>query len=337
MDTGFSGISRRNRGFTGTGAPVPDVASDGPGLSRSQTVPPPRTNVDDTRPETLMRSRTVMAPADRGAGGPGLQRSATTAARSSGGGAGLGSGSGVDGGRPISPPGGGPTRGLSVRKNGPSNGPARPGGTNGPPTPPSKSEGGPRLTEIYDDYVRGYDEPAPPVPAPPAGPNRVAAWARSNATPGMTPSRAPSARAPSAYGGYSNTGSMRRKPTRRGTVGGGSTRAKTMSSYEEEEEGYVSGDYEETFELVKIRVKLHYQDDVRGMAIGPEMSWEEFCARVAQKFDRAYESLNIKFKDEDGGKVSLRDDSDFDMAIETARELAKGKPEGRLEMWVADA
>lgn len=110
-----------------------------------------------------------------------------------------------------------------------------------------------------------------------------------------------------------------------------------MSSYEEEEEGYVSGDYEETFELVKIRVKLHYQDDVRGMAIGPEMSWEEFCARVAQKFDRAYESLNIKFKDEDGGKVSLRDDSDFDMAIETARELAKGKPEGRLEMWVADA
>ena len=110
-----------------------------------------------------------------------------------------------------------------------------------------------------------------------------------------------------------------------------------MSSYDEEEEGYVSGEYEETFELVKIRVKLYYQDDVRGMAIGPEMSWDEFCVRVAQKFDRPFDSMSIKFKDEDGGKVSLRDDSDYELAIETARELAKGKPEGKLEIWCTDA
>ena len=32
--------------------------------------------------------------------------------------------------------------------------------------------------------------------------------------------------------------------------------------------------------------------------------------------------LSMKFKDEDGGKVSLRDDSDFELAIETAREVA---------------
>ena len=334
MDTGFSGISRRNRGFTGTGAPIPEgmVVDNGPSLSRSNTVPPPRTTVDDTRPDTLMRSRT-MAASGGGAGGPGLQRSATMAARTGGPGSGFGSGSGMGSSEgPVSPRAGGPTRSLSVRNK---PGPPQNGG---PPTPPVKSTQGTRLTEIYDDYIEGYNEPPPPVPAAPAGANRVAAWARTNAQPGMTPSRAPSTRAASAYGGYSSSGSLRRKPTRRATGGGSiSGRVKTMSSYEEEEEGYVSGDYEEAYELVKIRVKLYYQDDVRGMAIGPEMSWEEFCARVSQKFDRPFESISIKFKDEDGGKVSLRDDSDYELAIETARELAKGKPEGRLEMWVADA
>lgn len=109
-----------------------------------------------------------------------------------------------------------------------------------------------------------------------------------------------------------------------------------MSPYEEEEEGYVSGEYDEAFELAKIRVKLHYQDEVRGMTMTPDMPFDEFVERLTQKFDRAFDSLGMKFKDEDGGKVSLRDDSDFEMAIETARELAKGRAEGKLEIWVSD-
>ena len=44
----------------------------------------------------------------------------------------------------------------------------------------------------------------------------------------------------------------------------------------------------------------------------------------------------MKFKDEDGGKVTLRDESDYELAIETARESAKGKPEGKLEVWADD-
>jgi len=88
--------------------------------------------------------------------------------------------------------------------------------------------------------------------------------------------------------------------------------------YEEEEEGYVSGDYEDMpFELVKIRVKvcslsstfpfIHplcfavaYRDDVRGMALTPEMPFEEFLERVTSKFGKTIDGLGLKFKDEDG-------------------------------------
>jgi hypothetical protein len=44
----------------------------------------------------------------------------------------------------------------------------------------------------------------------------------------------------------------------------------------------------------------------------------------------------LKFKDEDGGMVSLKDESDYELAIETARESAKGRSEGKLEVWCAD-
>ena len=110
---------------------------------------------------------------------------------------------------------------------------------------------------------------------------------------------------------------------------------------EEEEEGYVSGEYDDSqviFEFTKIRVKLHYTDDVRGMTMGPDLPWEDFLAKVAQKFGKkSPNELVMKFRDEDGGKVSLRDDSDFELAIETAREMAKGRAEGKLEIWVTDA
>lgn len=83
-------------------------------------------------------------------------------------------------------------------------------------------------------------------------------------------------------------------------------------------------------------MQIHYQDDVRGMAIAPDVTFEEFLDRVASKFGKSFEGLGLKFKDEDGGKVSLRDEMDYELAIETARESAKGKPEGRLEMWCVD-
>ena len=72
------------------------------------------------------------------------------------------------------------------------------------------------------------------------------------------------------------------------------------------------------------------------MTLTPETPFEEFMDRISQKFSKSFGELSFKFKDEDGGKVSLRDDSDFELALETVREMAQGKPEGKLEIWVSD-
>ena len=72
------------------------------------------------------------------------------------------------------------------------------------------------------------------------------------------------------------------------------------------------------------------------MALTSDIPFEEFMDRVTKKFGRTIDGLALKFKDEDGGKVTLQDESDYDLAIETARESAKGKAEGRLEIWCQD-
>jgi len=109
-----------------------------------------------------------------------------------------------------------------------------------------------------------------------------------------------------------------------------------MTEYEEEE-GYASGD-EPGEDTMKIRVKLHYQDDVRGMTFWSDMSWSQFLARVTGKFSRQLDGLGMQFRDEDGERVSLRDEMDFELAVETARETARAtdKAEGRLEIWCVD-
>lgn len=128
-----------------------------------------------------------------------------------------------------------------------------------PPVLTFFTEGGSRLTEIYDDYLDSYaDEPPPPMPNAP--PDRVAAWARSNASPSSatppgafvqrsgTRSAPTSSYAPSSFGGG---GSVRRRVTRRNTS------RRIQSAYEEEEEGYASGeDFDGPYELIKIRVKV---------------------------------------------------------------------------------
>ncbi|KAH9060549.1 hypothetical protein EDB87DRAFT_1674686 [Lactarius vividus] len=206
-----------------------------------------------------------------------------------------------------------PMRGLSIRKPG-----FEDGAPPAPPKPKTSPRGGDtRMTEFYDNLVDSYaDGPQPPT----AGNDRVANWAR-NATGGPPPSRAPS-----AYGGSTRSGTLKRRVTRR-TI--------APSVYDEDEEGYVtgSGEWDEMFELTKVRVKIHYEGDVRGMALDPETPFAEFRKRVADKFETSPQSITLKFRDEDGGKVSLRDESDYELAIETARESAKGKPEGRLEVW----
>ncbi|KAG8221351.1 NADPH oxidase regulator NoxR [Butyriboletus roseoflavus] len=133
-------------------------------------------------------------------------------------------------------------------------------------------------------------------------------------------------------GGISNAGggTVRRKPTRRGTT----RRVKKVYDDDEGDDGFVTGENDE--EMANIRVKLHYQGDVRGMAIPPTVSFNEFVERVTAKFGTSLMGLGMKFTDEDGTKITLRDESDFELAIETARESAKGRSEGKIEIWCVD-
>ncbi|KAJ7782794.1 NADPH oxidase regulator NoxR [Mycena metata] len=341
---GFSGLDRLQQGITPSGVFI----DDGPAaLARANTTRPAAAPKDDVDSGVgLGRSKTTLNV-------PGNAREMTSGGEGGGGGIGrsASTGSGMSGpqrsntvlntGRPSPNAGmGGPTRGLSVRRGG-----SPPEGNNKPlppaAAPPQKGQAASRLTEIYDDYLDSYtDEPPPPMPNAP--PDRVAAWARSNAN-GPPASAAPSqggfvqrsgtrsapgsSYAPSSFGG----GSVRRRVTRRNT-------RRIQSAYEEEEEGYASGeDFDGPYELIKIRVKLHYDEDVRGMALTPETPFDEFMDKVTAKFGKDINGLTLKFKDEDGGKVSLRDESDYELAIETARESSKGKPEGKLEIWCTDA
>jgi hypothetical protein len=54
---------------------------------------------------------------------------------------------------------------------------------------------------------------------------------------------------------------------------------------------------------------------------------------LSSKFDIPVQGLNVKFKDEDGTLVSIKDETDYEMALETAKESTNGKAEGKLEIW----
>jgi len=190
------------------------------------------------------------------------------------------------------------------------------------------------MTDFYDDYIDAYKDQAPFPPI--QRNNTVASWARNNANPGNNPpSRSPSVRPPpSSYSG--GGGSVRRRNTamsrQRSTI-------RRRTAYEEEEEGYGSGDYDDGSayaEFSKVRVKVRFGDEVRGLALMPDVAFEEFMGMLSSKFGIPVSRMDVKFKDEDGGRVSIKDEMDYEMAMETAKESANGKVEGRLEVWCAE-
>jgi len=348
--TTFTGATRLKSGIspsnTFVGTPNRDVNS---GLTRALTTPAPRNDPIDqpiARGATgLGRSKTTLnVPTDARERIAGLQAGNTSRSpRSPEDGSAPPRSAGIMRANSMAArapaPGMVPVRGLNINRR-PEDKP--------PAVPEKQSKAATRLTEIYDDYIESYgeDEP-PPMPlldSPTSGSksDKISAWARANANPNLLPpttvqrsasrSAPSSTYAPSSYGG--GGGSMRRKLSRRNTR---RTVAPSVYTEEEEEEGYGSGEYDDgPFELVMIRVKLHYDDEVRGMTLTPETLYEEFLQRVTAKFKKSLNGLEMKFRDEDGGKVTLRDDSDYELAIETAREHAKGKPEGKLEIWCTD-
>jgi hypothetical protein len=85
--------------------------------------------------------------------------------------------------------------------------------------------------------------------------------------------------------------------------------------------------------MMILSFQIHHKDDVRGMTMTPDISFGEFLAKIGSKFQTNLSDLDLKFSDEDGAKITIRDESDFEMAIETARTQAKGRTEGKLELW----
>jgi hypothetical protein len=191
------------------------------------------------------------------------------------------------------------------------------------------------MTEFYDDYLDAYtDGPQPPKPNT-SQPNLIQR-SETRGTP-------PSGYAPGLY-----EGAVTRRVTRRIT--------NRRNQEEEEEEGYVSGEdfdgpFRSKLNLIRIRVgpvsfcisfftraelkplQIHHNDDVRGMMLPPDTPFDEFMDKVTSRFGS---TVTLKFVDEDGIKVSLRDQDDYELAIGTACHSSKGKPEGKLEIWCTD-
>ncbi|KAH7883164.1 hypothetical protein F5I97DRAFT_1902619 [Phlebopus sp. FC_14] len=220
-----------------------------------------------------------------------------------------------------------------------------------PSAPSASHEPAPGLlSAIYEDYATSYSSRQPTAPfgvlAPQASSDHTAGWLHEESASGPTtssalsningpnsmitrpPSRSSNAYAASATGAQ---GSLRKNTNRR-------LKAKrTATLAYEEDDGLVTGEYDDgASELSNIRVKLHYQGDVRGMTLSPQITFEQFVRKVTTKFGTAMDGLGLKFKDEDGVMITLRDESDYELAVETARDGAKGKPEGKLEVWCTD-
>ncbi|KAG9002436.1 hypothetical protein FRB94_003955 [Tulasnella sp. JGI-2019a] len=93
----------------------------------------------------------------------------------------------------------------------------------------------------------------------------------------------------------------------------------------------------EDLELQRIRVKLHHRDDIRAMLVAPVISFAELRKRVCDKFEQPLSGMRLKFDDEDGTRMSIRDEEDWEIAIGTARNhmkaLGGGLGEGKLTIW----
>ncbi|KAG8859707.1 hypothetical protein FRB96_004281 [Tulasnella sp. 330] len=89
--------------------------------------------------------------------------------------------------------------------------------------------------------------------------------------------------------------------------------------------------------LQRIRVKLYHKDDIRAMLVAPSVSFSELRKRVCDKFEQPLLGLRMKFEDEDGTRMSIRDDEDWEMAVGAARThmkaLGGGLGEGKLSVW----
>ncbi|KAL6802550.1 hypothetical protein GGI42DRAFT_28737 [Trichoderma sp. SZMC 28013] len=91
-------------------------------------------------------------------------------------------------------------------------------------------------------------------------------------------------------------------------------------------------------DIRKIRVKVH-ADDVRYIMIGTSIEFSDFVDRIRDKFGLR-KRFKIKMKDEDvpDDMITMGDQDDLDVAIQSAKSLAKRQrlDVGKMEVWVIE-
>ncbi|KAK4687459.1 hypothetical protein P7C73_g2653, partial [Tremellales sp. Uapishka_1] len=186
-------------------------------------------------------------------------------------------------------------------------------------TPQSRSKDL-RITELYDDYYKSpgaFDDDIPELP--PIGEKKIEAWAQRTPT-GAPPARANTTRAPpTAFG-------------RRPSVNTNLSRSQSIGSLSRYDDG--ESDTGSYYDMAKIRIKAHVGNHTRGMSVSPEHTYDHFIAALRAKFPEMSATMNVRFKDEDGDMLSMQDEGDYEAAVDVARVLAKGRAEGKLEIWV---
>ncbi|WVQ67470.1 uncharacterized protein L199_005670 [Kwoniella botswanensis] len=216
------------------------------------------------------------------------------------------------------------------------------------------------VTELYDEYYQSIQESPEedgiviPDNLPPiGGAKRIEAWSNRTplgASPSIALSRKGSATASTTIGQNMMNNQKRLQPqtqlppisfgSRSPGGGGGSiplTRTLSAATSNRESNYEVGSENGSFYDMMKIRVKVNYGAHKRGMSILPSHTYEIFINLLKDKFpELADQPLDVKFKDEDGDILSMRDEGDFEAAVDVARILGEGngRGEGRLEIWV---
>lgn len=58
------------------------------------------------------------------------------------------------------------------------------------------------------------------------------------------------------------------------------------------------------------------------MSVFPDQAFEDFVSALKNKFPELGDSLDVRFKDEDGDMLSMQDEGDFEAAVDVARYVS---------------
>ncbi|KAF7510490.1 hypothetical protein GJ744_006336 [Endocarpon pusillum] len=87
-------------------------------------------------------------------------------------------------------------------------------------------------------------------------------------------------------------------------------------------------------EVKKIRVKVHSNAETRYIMIGPAVEYADFEGKVREKFGLR-RRLRVQMQD-DGDMITMGDQDDLDMLIESAKSAARREKQdmGKMEVWI---